>query len=82
MESNFPLNLLERHGLYTAAQEHDACGIGFLCNIDGRQSHDIIVNGFKILYNLTHRGACGCDPDTGDGCGMLLQLPLVLHFKL
>jgi len=75
VESNFPLNLLERHGLYTVAQEHDACGIGFLCNIDGRQSHDIVVNGFKILYNLTHRGACGCDPDTGDGCGMLLQLP-------
>ena len=61
--------------------EHDACGIGFLCNIDGRQSHDIVVNGFKILYNLTHRGACGCDPDTGDGCGMLLQLPHLFFQK-
>lgn len=75
MDSSFPLNRLARRGLYAAEMEHDACGIGFLCNIDGRQSHDIVVNGFKILYNLTHRGACGCDPDTGDGCGMLLQLP-------
>ncbi len=75
MESNVSLNRLARLGLYAAEHEHDACGIGFLCNIDGRQSHDLVVNGFKILYNLTHRGACGCDPETGDGCGMLLQLP-------
>ncbi len=75
MESNSPLDRLARCGLYAAEQEHDACGIGFLCNIDGRASHDIVVDGFRILYNLTHRGACGCDPETGDGCGMLLQLP-------
>ena len=62
-------------GLYRPDYEHDSCGIGFLCNIDGRRSHDIIKNGYRILVNLTHRGACGCDPETGDGCGMLVQLP-------
>ncbi len=62
-------------GLYRPDYEHDSCGIGFLCNIDGRRSHDIIRGGHRILVNLTHRGACGCDPETGDGCGMLLQLP-------
>ena len=75
MDPKLSLGHLAQQGLYAAENEHDACGIGFLCNIDGRQSHDIITNGFKILYNLTHRGACGCDPDTGDGCGMLIQLP-------
>jgi glutamate synthase (NADPH) large chain len=70
-----PLEHLAQHGLYSPEYEHDACGIGFLCNMDGRKSHDIVVNGAKILFNLTHRGACGCDPETGDGCGMLMQLP-------
>ena len=65
----------ERHGLYSPEYEHDACGIGFLCTLDGRKSHDIITNGLTILNNLTHRGACGCDPETGDGCGLLVQLP-------
>ena len=81
MDRLSPLNRLAQSGLYATEMEHDACGIGFLCNIDGRQSHDIVVNGFKILYNLTHRGACGCDPDTGDGCGMLLQLPHLFFQK-
>lgn len=70
-----PLRDLARQGLYSPDQEHDACGIGFLCNIDGRRSHEVVSNGLRILYNLTHRGACGCDPETGDGCGMLVQLP-------
>ncbi|HNR29559.1 MAG TPA: glutamate synthase large subunit [Candidatus Hydrogenedentes bacterium] len=61
--------------LYEPSTEHDACGIGFLVNIRGNKSHDIIDDGVKVLVNLTHRGACGCDPETGDGCGMLLQLP-------
>lgn len=66
---------ISRDGLYDPAQEHDACGVGFLVNIDGKQTHAIVEQGFQVMVNLTHRGACGCDPETGDGCGMLLQLP-------
>ncbi len=55
--------------------EHDACGIGFVANIKGHKSHDIIVKGIQVLINLTHRGACGCDPETGDGAGVLIQIP-------
>jgi len=62
-------------GLYDPFFEHDACGVGFLANIDGKRSHDIVRQGFEVMVNLTHRGACGCDPETGDGCGMLVQLP-------
>ena len=62
-------------GLYNPANEHDACGIGFIAHIKGRKSHDIIEKGIQILINLTHRGACGCDPDTGDGAGLLIQIP-------
>jgi len=62
-------------GLYHPANEHDACGIGFVANIKGVKSHDIILKGIQILLNLTHRGACGCDPNTGDGAGVLIQMP-------
>ena len=62
-------------GLYDPRNEHDACGIGFVVNIKGQQSHDIIRKGLQILLNLTHRGACGCDPETGDGAGILIQIP-------
>ena len=62
-------------GLYDPRNEHDACGIGFVVNINGEQSHEIILKGLQILINLTHRGACGCDPETGDGAGVLIQIP-------
>jgi glutamate synthase (NADPH/NADH) large chain len=62
-------------GLYRPEHEHDACGIGFVANIEGRKSHDIVLKGIQILINLTHRGACGCDPQTGDGAGILIQIP-------
>src|ERR1035437_8674906 len=62
-------------GLYDPRHEHDACGIGFVANIKGQKSHDIIVKGIQVLINLTHRGACGCDPATGDGAGVLIQIP-------
>ena len=62
-------------GLYDPRNEHDACGIGFVANIKGQKSHDIIVKGIQVLINLTHRGACGCDPETGDGAGVLIQIP-------
>src|ERR1700689_3929938 len=63
------------NGLYDPRNEHDACGIGFVVNIEGKQSHDIIEKGLQILINLAHRGACGCDPETGDGAGILIQIP-------
>jgi glutamate synthase domain-containing protein 2/glutamate synthase domain-containing protein 1/glutamate synthase domain-containing protein 3 len=62
-------------GLYNPAHEHDACGVGFVANIQGKRSHRIIEQGLTILLNLEHRGACGCDPETGDGAGILLQIP-------
>ncbi len=62
-------------GLYDPRQEHDACGIGFVCHVNGRKSHEIIEKGIQVLVNLTHRGACGCDPETGDGAGVLIQIP-------
>ena len=62
-------------GLYNPANEHDACGIGFVVNIKGAASHDIVLKGLQILENLAHRGACGCDAETGDGAGVLIQIP-------
>ena len=73
--SSYLRGLPRQEGLYDPAHEHDACGIGFLVNIHGQQSHDIILKGIQILINLTHRGACGCDPETGDGAGILIQIP-------
>jgi glutamate synthase domain-containing protein 2/glutamate synthase domain-containing protein 1/glutamate synthase domain-containing protein 3 len=61
--------------LYDPRFEHDACGVGFVCNIDGRPSHEIIQRGLQVLVNLTHRGATGADPETGDGAGILMQIP-------
>ena len=65
----------KKQGLYDPAHEHDACGVGFVVNIKGERSHDIVAKGLQVLDNLTHRGACGCDPRTGDGAGILLQIP-------
>ncbi|MBV9780510.1 MAG: glutamate synthase large subunit [Acidobacteriaceae bacterium] len=62
-------------GLYDPTNEHDACGIGFVANIKGEPSHEIVLQGLQILVNLAHRGACGCDPETGDGAGILIQIP-------
>src|SRR5580693_7414277 len=64
-----------RQGLYDPRHEHDACGMGFVVNLNGEKSHEIIRKGIEILINLTHRGACGCDPKTGDGAGILIQIP-------
>ena len=64
-----------QQGLYDPRLERDACGIGFIANIKGRKSHEIIIKGIEILVNLAHRGACGCDPQTGDGAGVLIQVP-------
>src|SRR5271154_5306584 len=64
-----------RQGLYDPKNEHDACGVGFVVNIKGRKSHDIITQGLQILVNLDHRGAVGADPLMGDGAGCLIQIP-------
>jgi len=64
-----------RQGLYDPANEHDACGLGFIAHIKGTKSHAIISQGLQILKNLTHRGATGADPLQGDGAGILIQLP-------
>ncbi|HLI66780.1 MAG TPA: glutamate synthase large subunit, partial [Caulobacteraceae bacterium] len=71
-----------REGLYDPRNEHDACGVGFVANIKGRKSHDIIVRGLQILLNLNHRGAVGADPLVGDGVGCLIQIPdkLIRHW--
>jgi glutamate synthase (NADPH/NADH) large chain len=62
-------------GLYDSRNEHDACGIGFIANIKGKKSHEIVEQGLQLLVNLTHRGAVGADPKAGDGAGILLQIP-------
>jgi len=69
------MNLPGRQGLYDPRNEHDSCGVGFVANIKGRKSHDIIERGLQILVNLDHRGAVGADPLMGDGAGCLIQLP-------
>ena len=62
-------------GLYDASFEHDSCGVGFIVNIKGTKSHKLVRQAFEIGINLLHRGACGCEKNTGDGAGILLQLP-------
>ncbi|ABB23390.1 glutamate synthase large subunit [Pelodictyon luteolum] len=62
-------------GLYDPQFEHDACGVGFVAHIKGVRSHDIVEQGLQINENLKHRGACGCEKNTGDGAGILLQVP-------
>ncbi|QYZ66164.1 MAG: glutamate synthase [Gammaproteobacteria bacterium (ex Lamellibrachia satsuma)] len=64
-----------KQGLYDPANEHDACGVGFVANIKGNKSHQIVRQGLEILDRLTHRGAVGADPKAGDGAGILLQIP-------
>jgi glutamate synthase domain-containing protein 1 len=62
-------------GLYDPAHEHDACGVGFVVDIKGRKSHAIVSQALTVLKNLLHRGACGCEVNTGDGAGILIQMP-------
>ncbi len=66
---------MHKQGLYDPAHEHDACGVGFVANVSGEKSHAVVSKGIQVLVNLEHRGACGCDPETGDGAGLLVQVP-------
>jgi len=65
----------DKQGLYDPRFEHDSCGVGFVCDIKGRSSHTIIKQGLEVLSRLSHRGATGADPKTGDGAGILIQIP-------
>ncbi len=65
----------QKQGLYDPQYEHDACGVGFIVHIKGKKSHEIVEQGLQILLNLDHRGACGWETNTGDGAGILMQVP-------
>src|SRR5579859_4896058 len=69
------MGLPPKQGLYDPINEHDACGVGFVANIKGAKSHEIIGLGLQLLINLDHRGAVGADPLVGDGAGILIQIP-------
>ena len=62
-------------GLYHPSFEHDACGIGFVANIKGNKGHQIISDALTVLENMEHRGACGCENNSGDGAGIMIQTP-------
>ncbi|MGL5081302.1 MAG: hypothetical protein ACRC8A_07420, partial [Microcoleaceae cyanobacterium] len=64
-----------KQGLYDPQFEHDACGVGFIVQMKGEKSHEIVEQALTILLNLDHRGACGCEANTGDGAGILIQIP-------
>src|SRR5262245_17199819 len=64
-----------REGLYQPSTEHDSCGVGFIVHMKGEKSHDIIEKALLALNHLSHRGACGCEVNTGDGAGILIQVP-------
>jgi glutamate synthase (NADPH/NADH) large chain/glutamate synthase (ferredoxin) len=73
------ISYLQQHGLYSPANEHDSCGVGFVAHIKGEKSHAIVEQGLQILKNLNHRGAVGADKLMGDGAGILIQLPDALY---
>src|ERR1700733_2611551 len=70
-----PNGFPQKQGLYDPQFEHDSCGVGFVVNIKGKKSHKIIRDALTVLINLNHRGACGCEANTGDGAGILMQMP-------
>ncbi len=75
MQTNMELVRPEQAGLYRSAFEHDNCGIGFVAHLKGKKSHNIIQRGLETLVNMTHRGAEGADSKTGDGAGVMIQIP-------
>ena len=70
-----PRGLPPAQGLYDPRYEHDSCGVGFLCHIKGKPSHKIVDDALLMLENMTHRGACGCESNSGDGAGILVRTP-------
>ena len=75
MQSSFPAGLPAASGLYDPRFEHDACGVSFVVNIKGVASHHIVSTGINALCNMEHRGATGAEADSGDGAGILVQVP-------
>jgi glutamate synthase (NADPH) large chain len=75
MSATTPAGMRGAQGLYDPAHEHDACGVGFVVDMKGRKSHAIVSQALQVLKNLLHRGACGCEVNTGDGAGILIQMP-------
>jgi glutamate synthase (NADPH) large chain len=73
MDDNY--SFPEKHGLYNPELEKDSCGVGFIANIKGKPSHQIVLDADTILQNMDHRGGCGCERNTGDGAGILTALP-------
>ena len=69
------MDMTMRKGLYDPGHEHDACGVGMLVNIHGDKSHELVDSALKVLENMKHRGAEGADNKTGDGAGIMLQIP-------
>jgi len=75
IENRHPMLRPEKHGLYDPANEKDNCGVGFVAHIKGNQDHQIVLDAIVVLNNMNHRGACGCEENTGDGAGILTGLP-------
>ena len=74
--TSMPMNgLPSPQGLYDPSYEHDACGVGFICHIKGKASHQIVSDALQMLENMNHRGACGCEENSGDGAGILVRIP-------
>lgn len=72
---NLEMNNKENKGMYVPSMEHDSCGIGFVANLKGKKSHETVQDAVTMLMNMEHRGGCGCDPETGDGAGIMIQNP-------
>ncbi|MGH7802267.1 MAG: glutamate synthase large subunit [Thermodesulfobacteriota bacterium] len=77
-----PFGFPPKQGLYDPQFEHDSCGIGFVVNTQGKKSNDIVRQALNVLKNLYHRGACGCEANTGDGAGILMQIPHAFFRKV
>ena len=75
MQTDKHIPNIKNQGLYSPEFEHDACGVGMVANIKGVKSHEIISRGIDALCHLGHRGASGADPETGDGAGIICQIP-------
>ena len=69
------MNEIKNKGMYVPTMEHDSCGIGFVANLKGKKSHETVQDAVTMLMNMEHRGGCGCEPETGDGAGILIQNP-------
>ena len=75
MGSKTQFGLPQKQGLYDPANEKDSCGVGFVANLKGLPSHQNVLDALQMLVNMEHRGGCGCEPNTGDGAGILVGLP-------